>query len=265
MIKRHVVVGAGNLGHSIHAACPGGSYLASHWRYPTHPVREILDSEPDYVWCCIGGGSVNEAKSDFARVLQAHLNIPLEFAMFLPEKTRLVAFSTDYVADEEDPSNPQKRTAQCKSLYARTKLLMEETLSQLPNSGQIRIVRVGSLYGRNFPKKSFPGRLMGRFIENGAGIKLPMNRVTPTSTEWIADTLHRHLDGLFEAPGVVHHLAPRGNWTVADWGRRVLPPTARVDDGDIDAERPQVSDLGCDWTHVDTLEDIYRLYPPRIL
>lgn len=216
-------------------------------------VRDKCLSHPwDVVWYCVGYGSVAQAKENYQEAFQIYSRIPEAIASFVRPETRVIIFSTDYVADENDPSNPQARTTNPLSEYANIRSYAENRwmLNDRPNSA---IIRVGSLYGTHKPAQTLPGRLLNAFgRDTESRIRLPRNLVTPTPSLWLASILVANLDKLTTDEGAsIHHCAPKGNVSVWDWGTFVLQgirePSAFVPDEFFDEERPKISALDCDF------------------
>jgi len=267
---KHVILGAGNLGKDLEhelSANGNGAILLS--RSEGLNFKDLItfdtvrDLAPDCVWIAVGGGSVEEAKPtasthETAKYLNQTLPITLNYD--LPATTRIIFFSTDYCADEKSPSNPESYTSSPKSEYAKQKLEMEIKIltSNIPNRA---IIRVGSLYGFHKPWRTFPGKIISN---KKRPISLPQNLVTPTPTRWLAFTLANSLDVLFSEEGSkIHHCAPEGNVSVANWGRTILTPDEiilRDEKNKFDKERPEVSKLGCSFVEVDDWLDIWNIY-----
>lgn len=261
MTIKHLVLGNGNLAADLVRTLDGfeGKHIAAQsaprWRYPTHPfVAGTFSGAFDYVWCAVGGGSVEFARDNKLEASRSLHMLPVELIQQLPPKVKLVLFSTDYVANETDPSDPNKAVERPRSYYANLKLMTEE-VGILSCRENLRIVRVGSLYGSKRPERNLAEKL-----RKHKPATLPANRICPTSTRWLSIKLVKTLDTLFEAKGTVQHCAPVGSMTVAEFGRLVLDPQI-VLEGPIDPQRPALSDLRCSFSPVDTLQKTMEIFP----
>ncbi len=170
--------------------------------------------------------------------------MPVSIALLLPKDIRLVVFSSDYAADEGDPSATAKVNPRPRSLYACTKIWMEQALTTLKRPNTC-VVRVGTLYGEHFQDRCFPGKLKANYPQPGE-VLLPQNLVTPTPTRWAAKMMVDNMAKLFSEQGtLVHHLAPIGNVPVGMWGRKILGPGYNILSKGFDSNRPHFSNLGC--------------------
>lgn len=258
---KHLIFGAGNLGIDLKNEIirQGGDRRAVTTvsladgldvRDRDEVLRALSKDEFDVIWYCVGQGSVNQAKenrNDAALIYGAAPRLIVERA---PRNAKVILFSTDYVADEEHPDNPNETTQNPLSLYASIRRDAETFIlrSNRPNTA---VVRVGSLYGTHKPDKTFPGRILASFGKDSeTRIRLPQNLVTPSPTLWLASILVTNLDKLFDSENATkHHAAPLGNVSVWDWGTFVLKgirePSAFSRDEFFDEERPKISALGC--------------------
>jgi dTDP-4-dehydrorhamnose reductase len=275
---KHVIFGAGNLGldlrHEIVAQHAGTAYLFS--RREGYDVTDlgalemlIVGLDPQVIWYCVGGGSVPDCKPgnpNYARSRLLNAEIPLVIAKMARRQAKLIVFSTDYSADETDPSNPLKINPRIKSEYSAQKVEMEKKFLNYPQRPGTTVVRVGSLYGAHKPDKTFPGKILKSFGHNTAPISLPNNLVTPTPTRWVASELVRNLSSLAPPDRLtVEHVAPEGNVSVRQWGKMVLDGLRNdrdfVDSHYVDHERPAISALGCTLpTTVPTWRDLWGVY-----
>lgn len=248
----HVIIGKGNIGTDLkldlerHGMSAVILTRSEGFEYPRDFTR-ILDMDPECVWVPAGAGSVSEAKHNFEDVVRTHVLMPLDLLRKLPPKVGVVLFSSDYAADESYPSDPTRSSPSPRSLYAMTKIWMEQgaRLISRPNG---KVIRVGSVYGRHFYDKTFPGKLHDRF-PNPCTVELPSNMVVPTPSEWISQVLVRNYQKLMSSQDVVHHVAPRGCISVHQWGKKILGEDYKIQVKGVDVERPTGSALGC------TLED----------
>lgn len=248
-IKRplHCIVGGGNLGMDIAAVLKSrnSSIMILTKRlgfsYPMRPygIEELTDRMPDVIWLAAGAGSVG---GDFLHQLDIHVRLVVETLKEAAPGAKIVAFSTDYVADPLDIQNPRKRTNDPQSSYARSKAWMEEFILESQDP-RIRAVRIGSLYGEWKPRGCFPFKLCSNSYRSTGPITLPINYVCPTPTRWLAKALVDNFDNLFAETYPISHLSPSGNLSVADWGRLILGDD-KIVDGELDFKRPIISSLG---------------------
>ena len=213
--------------------------------------------KPDYVWVTAGAGSVESVKENFELGVFTHVTMPLEIMRSAPNGTRIVLFSSDYVAHEDFPGDPTKRTSKPRSLYAMTKLWLEEGFDFLERPNSV-VIRVGSLYGKHFYEKTFPGKLTQRYPEPDK-IVLPTNVIVPTLTRWAAEVLLRHSEFMFYGPmKKVYHLAPRGQVNVLNFGRLILGEGYRFEAKGLDLNRPRLSQLGCSFGEAPDWLELWR-------
>lgn len=248
MSTKHLVLGwNGNLGASLSLALNqrGLEQLPKmYMRYPNDPLVEVVKyRNPDIIWVALGAGSVG---GNFTTQLQCHLNLIVELVEACPN-AKIIAFSTSFICDEEDPSNPRKQ-GKPKSLYAFSKKLLED-YAVFTNNPNLRVIRVTNLYGHHKFENTFPGRLLPE--RNNLKV-LPTNLVTPTPTDDLADKLVTHLDDIFNSEYPILNAAPKGSVTVADWGRLIIP---NVQDGQLDPLRPKTCEIGSffEWENWKTL------------
>jgi len=219
------------------------------FRYPTS-VDGIVTEPWDHVWVTIGAGSVDEAIKDYTAFSDLHVRLVMELAQKLPSQIKLHVFSSDYVANESEPGDPKIAVEAPLSLYAYSKLHMEQLLLK-QNRPNTYIYRVGSLYGIRKPKNCFPYKLL-KNNPDPCSLTIPLNKVTPTSTRWLATILLENYKHLPAKKTVVYHVAPKGNTHLHEWAQLILGKGYDVVPGGEDPNRPRVSELGC------TLPDPYR-------
>lgn len=236
-MARHVVLGRGNLGTDLDLALRKAGHevftpSVGSYRYPGQlPVGHLMDA--DFVWCAIGAGSVEAAKEDFRPFLDLHVRLPMELAQHLPEKARLILFSTDYCSE---PGFMDR------SLYSLSKRMMEHSMI-LSKRENVRVYRIGSLYGSHRPDRTLPGKLARRLEIDHRVIELPVNRCRPTSTQWLAEKLVAHQE---EHMGhLITTAAPMGVTTVLDWAKEMFPDRAnQFQSRGIDESRPVILESG---------------------
>lgn len=273
---KHLIFGAGNLGLDIKQCLDLNTISEVHMVSRSNGyeigspkvIEEVLNRiDPDVVWYCIGGGSVEEAKQEHPLANESwrfNLNIPTLLNELVKPHVKLIVFSTDYVADEDRPKSTFVR-GKIRSTYAQLKSLMEQKIIYSGRPGT-SIIRVGSLYGRHKPERTFPGKILSRFAEGTEVLKFPSNIVVPTPTEWLANMLIGRMEELFYNSNhcpAVEHCAPSGGVSVKDWAKFVL----RGYRGDeaftrsefYDEERPLFSNLGCSFSDC-TMPHWYQLF-----
>lgn len=280
---KHLILGAGNLGKDLlielnrmPGACPEILSQSRGVGFNDYCAlfEEIRKRKPSVIWVAVGGGSVPEAKLGAdTHPRSRYLNeiLPGTLNEDTPEACKIVFFSTDYVADEENPSDPMKSTSAIKSEYAKQKLSMENWIRSQDKTNRA-IVRVTSLYGIHKPEKTFPGKILKNFANKKGRLHFPQNHVTPTPTRWLASVLVNNFKDLFKDKGTsIHHCAPKGNLRVRDWAEMVLDGIrekkdfVRVNDSmvQIDVERPYISNLGCSFADVHHYLELWNIYFKR--
>jgi len=222
----HVVIGNGNLGQDLkNEIIVNDNVLllsaSTGWRYPTS-IQPILDFNPNHVWVPLGAGSVDQAKKDYTPFSDLHVRLPAELAQKLDPKVYLHLFSSDYV------------TTPNSSLYALSKFHMEQTI-RLMNRPRTYIYRVGNLYGEHKPETCFPYKLKQNYLKN-KDIKLPLNRVCPTPTDWLAKILYSRSQTRLKDEFQILPVCPTGSTTVNAWGGYILG--IDIHGGFFDENRP---------------------------
>lgn len=246
---RHVIIGRGNLGLDLQAALQKEGHevtlltASGGFRCP-ESIPDVVALQPNYVWVTAGHGSVEQVKRDFPGAMNTHVALPVALMNALPASCKLGLFSTDYVADEKNPSNPFYINPAPRSLYAYTKAWMEQVVRG-SRRGNTTIFRVGSLYGNHIPEKTFPGKLKVNF-PTPCLVELPINMVCPTPTHWIAEVIAERMIWAFDDSKVItHHVAPIDGVTLTQFGSLILGPDYEVRSKGIDQSRPPVSGLSC--------------------
>jgi dTDP-4-dehydrorhamnose reductase len=246
--QTHVVIGRGNVGLDLYELLTSkGHKVVIMTRSTGFSWPESLDQikahNPECVWVCAGAGSVESCKRDFDNAVSTHVTMPIGLVRGLPPQVKLVIFSSDYAANEDDGSNTEKINHNPRSLYAATKVWLEQAFKfhNRPNSC---IVRIGTVYGKHLYDKTFPGKVHSRY-PNPSSATFPVNWVCPTPSKWIADVLVRNYDRLFKTPAVTHHVAPKGGVTVTSWAKMILGEGYIIESKGFDQERPLSSNLGC--------------------
>lgn len=272
-MARHAILGAGNLGQDLareltrrgHATAAVFSRSCGFDATNRNDLEIILEGRYDAVWYCIGYGSVAEAKESPAEADYFHRELPALLAARKHARTRLVLFSSDYAADEVAPArlhyNPAPR-----SRYAELKVAMEREVLGL-DAPRVSIIRVGSLFGEHKPEGTLPGKILRNFASpSGPVVRLPSNLITPTPTLWLAGVLAQSPDLICDPVGTrLHHCAPSGNVSVADFATFVLEGLRHPSSFDrsvwYDDERPHVSALGCTFLdHNWHWHDVWKTY-----
>lgn len=198
---KHAIIGKGNLGLDLFETL----------KQADHEV-EIFDrknyctdySHFDVVWCCVGSGGPGH---DFMTQVHSNILLTAELVARCSVKTRLVFFSSHYL--NYDSSGK-------KSHYALSKKVLEDLAMK---HGNAIIFRIGSLYGSHFIGRTFPGKIIPR-LASGEQVHLPLNRITPTSTKWLADKLVKEMK--FFHPSQIYSVGPISGMSVFDWGRMIV-------------------------------------------
>jgi dTDP-4-dehydrorhamnose reductase len=270
---RHAIFGAGNLGYDLMGELQRADESVALFtrsngfdvRRGEDLIRVLERGRFDYVWYCVGAGSVGDAVEDPDLTRWIHVTMPLLLAEHAPPACRLVFFSSDHAADEANSSRTDRVNAAPRSEFAQQKVDLE---TKLLATGRplTAVVRVGSLYGIHKPGATFPGKLLARFGFGEERIRLPANVVTPTPTLWLAAMLAQHRERILSWEGpTIHHCAPNGNVTVWDWATFILDGLRPVEAFDrarwYDEARPLWSALGCSFvTENWHWFDIWRTY-----
>lgn len=263
---KHLVIGAGNLGLDLQKEILArGEECAMLTRslgfnYPpnTESVDYTLPFDPDHIWCTIGAGSVDEANKDFVPFVDLHVKLPIALTQAIKEKeTRLHLFSTDYLCEYENEKS--------RSLYALSKKMMEDAVMYLPNElkDRIHIWRVGSLYGKHKPLKTFPGKIMKALKEIKKPISLPENGCFPTPTAWLAKRL---LD-LKDSRSMYNHyfwLGPKTKTSSYDWAVEMFGEK-KFSGKRVDHDRPFSFNYNFDSEDEPTWLDLWNEYGPATL
>lgn len=256
-MARHAILGAGNLGQDLareltrrgHATAAVFSRCTGFDATSRNDLEVVLGGRYDVIWLCIGYGSVAEAKETPEVADYFHRQLPLLLATRKHARTRLVVFSSDYAASERWPDQRQPNPSP-RSTYAGLKVAMEAQIAAL-DAPRVSVIRVGSLFGEHKPQATLPGKILRNFgMANGPVVRLPSNLITPTPTLWLAGVLAQHPARIFDDAGSrLHHCAPAGNVSVADFGTFVLDGLRHSSSFDrslwYDDERPHLSALGC--------------------
>lgn len=258
MRYKHVILGNGNLGRSL-ARTLKDSFLWKDFRFPFNTMMELADLKPEFVWCAVGGGSVDQVKNDHAKAFQAHVELPRRLMEDLPKDVKLIFFSTDYVASETEPSAYYWRTKNPRSLYALTKLWMEDLVKAHSSKRPTIAVRVGSLYGHDFPERCFPYKILHK-LGVQPEVTFPVNQISPTPTDWIAEVLNEFADPLLKhsAKFPIHHLAPNDYTTTLEWAQCILGENKKYISRGFDDERPHVSNLRCSFMNTPSWKELWR-------
>lgn len=260
----HAIIGAGNLGLDLNRLFKKGKatsriFSRSYgFNYPCD-LSAIEELSPTVIWLTVGAGSVGECKKDFVRAIDLHIRLVAELRNKFAD-IPIICFSTDFVASEEYPWASDKRVKTPRSLYALSKLWLEDYAKMVE---KVWVIRVGSLYGEWKPKTCFPGKLVqnARTLirgetesddESPKQIQLPVNKIGPTPTAWLAQQLIEKFDLIIDNKQKIHHLGPIDNITVSDWGKLILDQAninLPIVDGDIDEDRPPEGKLGSSLHH----------------
>jgi dTDP-4-dehydrorhamnose reductase len=273
---KHLIIGGGNLGKDLLLELnnpdlgvqPELLTKARGFDVTSRDAIEHMASRrPDTIWYCVGGGSVEENKPDHpdsALNYALNVEVPLLMAERLPRSIRLVFFSTDYCANEEDPSNPYDHARPVRSRYAMRKLEMEQRLTELGRH-QTSVVRVGSLYGTHKPQKCLPYKILAKYGFSREPLRFPVNQVTPTPSRWLAAMLALNFETITGVGTHIHHCAPKGTVSVKDWALMILLGLREIDffyrsSNTFDMERPLTSGLGCSFAAIPHWSELWGTY-----
>lgn len=262
----HVVIGKGKLGVALTETLMRKNQevrmfsQSTGYFYPNPTgIKPILDASPDYVWCCVGAGSVEECRNNYERALLLHVALPAKLLRNCAPKTKVILFSTDYVADENESWNPKSYSVRFKSEYALSKFTMENQF-YWENRKNSACIRIGNLYSvRYFPEKCFPMKA----IINAQGknvLYFPENEVTPTPVEWLAEYLVENLNELTAFGPVVHHVAPDHSVSILNWAKHFIPEKIQILSSGLDPYRPARCALGCSLGKVPTWQDLWAYH-----
>lgn len=253
---KHAIIGAGNLGLDLRAEIirqtDGGVEVLTRSRdfdvEEVGALEDVAAADFDYIWYCVGYGSVQEAMIYPNKAHYIHVTAPEILATKKSPETKLMVFSSDYAADEDSPYATHWSRSP-RSVYAKMKIDMEKLVMRLAKPN-VTVMRVGSLYGYHKPQTTFPGKVLERFAFSEIPLRFPSNYVTPTSSLWAAATIIGNLGRVFDGSGpMLHHCAPDGNVPVVDWARLVLKGLRDGREFDeemfLDLARPTMSRLGC--------------------
>lgn len=272
---KHLILGAGNLGLDLEKeitkkekALVLSKSTGINFTNYLDLLNKIKELNPEVLWVSVGGGSVPDCKighPNHPHSVYLNTILPVSLNRDLPEKIKIVFFSTDYVANEIEVDNPKRICKKPLSEYAKQKMDMENQI-MVENKPNRAIVRVASLYGIHKPQKTFPGKMLLNFALKNDKINLPINRVCPTATRWLAFCLFQNLKNLFSRETNRHHCAAQGHVSVKDWGKIILKGYRCDADfvqsypSFVDDERPPLSDLGCSFATSPHWADLWSIY-----
>lgn len=247
---KHIIVGNGNLGLEI------GIALANQRGVSEDDVMYIntksdFDAYRDIpklckkfniecVWIAAGGMSVSQVKQDFTKGYETFVEMPTLWMDLLPQPINLILFTSDYAYEPN------------LSKYAELKALMDMKVSE-KNRPNTCLVQVCSLYGRIYPEKCFPGRIITAAKEQET-IALPLNKVSPTPCDYVAENLVRSFPKIFDhSQSMRLNMAPKGSISTFGWGQLILQNHRNVVPSGYDNERPRISHLdnyACPYTWI---------------
>jgi hypothetical protein len=235
MLKHHVF-GNGNLGKDLMLKI-GEEHLFD-------------ENEADVLWCCVGCGGPTDDVEKYGDQAEAHIAVPVRMAKELKPYQKLVVFSTHYLNDDQFGQ---------RSFYAKTKFQMEQMLLGHPS---VSVVRVGSLYGKHFPLKTLPGKVLKASSLGKKVFRSVPNLISPTPTEWLAEYLLKikvwELHGLSD-------IGPQDPMNVDEWmGAALEDCGAQIIPGKIDPAYPENSASMCDHA-VESCQSLWRKYGPGVL
>lgn len=265
-MARHTIIGKGKLGTVLaqklraqgHSVTVMSKSTGFDWPLGVGMLM-VLESQPDFVWCAVSSGSVQECDSNYTAALNLNVGLPIALCKSMPKGCRLIFFSTDYVANEISPSDRGLFQPSPKSFYAMSKFTMEQHLYWYMRQNSV-CIRIGNLYSAAvMPEKSLPGKLVSRF-PTPCKIGLPENYITPTPVEWLVDHLIQHHVELTSFQFTTHHIAPEGNIRICQLGQILFPKPWEIVPNGIDPRRPEESRLGCSIGKAPHWFDLWKEY-----
>ncbi len=188
---KHAILGHGNLGESIMQHIvrtqPDNHrvemFAKPSFEYPFKGMNELLAYGPDFVWNCVGIGSVNEGDKFFDYQLQIGIGLANWQMTNLPQATH-VFFTSDYAAYNQTPF-------EIKSRYGMTKMLMESFVQFISKKEEVKtaVFRVCNLYSMFQPQKNLVYRLIKQ-IDTSVDAFASANNVCMTDTDWLAPVVY---------------------------------------------------------------------------
>lgn len=227
--------------------------LSRRWDLMTPAAIDILFDNarmPDLVINCAAMNGMEACAADPMEAAWANGLMPGHLASRAP---RMIHFSTDYVFDgdiydsprsETDPPNP-------KSVYAKSKLLGEQTVAQ--ERKPHLIFRVSTLYGRDLDGPLHP---LGQREKGGGTPEVPLKVLhqfcTPTSARLIAYEVANLVEMFSKAPHEMSRLS--GIWNLCTTGiwrrefieyalKRIYRQTFAIEEFQLSMARPVYSAL----------------------
>lgn len=220
---KHAIIGTGNLGLDIALTLEKANHEVIFLDKAKGP-----DSY-DVIWCTAGAGGPSPSLDVYLHQIETHIQLAQGLVEGVPPETRIVLFSTHYLNNDAEGWH---------SRYAHTKAIMEELSERHPN---VVVFRVGSLYGKWFKHKTFPGKIISKLYAREP-MTIPTNLITPTSTEWLAENIAENI--LDFKPGI-YSIGPSGKITVAQWARMIANTIGcdpeLITDGEPDPNYPEDS------------------------
>lgn len=265
-MARHTIIGKGKLGIALantlrakgHEVTVMSKSTGFDWPLGVGMLM-VLDTRPNYVWCAVSSGSVQECESNYTAALNLNVGLPMALCKSMPSDVRLIFFSTDYVASELSPTDRGIFNPAPKSFYAMAKFTMEQNLYWYSRRNSV-CVRIGNLYSASIqPEKCLPGKLVGRYPKP-CRMQLPENTITPTPVEWLSNHLVNHCQEMTNFSFTVHHIAPEGNIRVCQLGQLLFPKPYEIIPCGIDSKRPAESRLGCSIGYAPHWFDLWKQY-----
>lgn len=178
------------------------------------PNEKLLDdnsTEETDILIYTPGGHIGMTRKELYDLNFNNLNIYRK--TYLPK--RVYAFSSNAVIEP------------WRTDYAMIKALLEmHAYYHL----DLTIFRVGSLYGRHFPERCFPYKVL-----RNRPASLPTNPITPTPTEWLAKEV---LKIIREKKQGVFQIKPFGQTTPHAWAAKELGVITEI--GMMDSYRPYI-------------------------
>lgn len=178
---KHLILGSGNLGLAIanQALSQEHEYKilskSEGWEWPQNKkdLVEELDNDYDFVWCCVGAGSIDEGNKFWGYQLLVHVELPRFVIDNAPSTSKCIFFSSDYVRDGEIPFGK----------YGLSKQFMEASLFHSERDN-FKIARVCNLITQNEGVTSKIHKAI-----NSGHITVYENEIRPTNCDKLASTL----------------------------------------------------------------------------
>lgn len=239
---KHLIIGKGNLGMDIgimlrdHLGIDSGdvTYMSKSagFQYKEH-IAPVAEMDFTHLWIAAGGVSVGEAKLDLKQAVETLYDMPMAFLRQMKKEVYITVFSSDYAYDPE------------RSMYGKVKRLFHDEVIDM-NRPRTCMVGVSSLYGKWYPQRSFPGKILKGALGQ-TEMRFPTNKVTPTPTDFVALNLVNDLALNYSENGLKFlNMCPNGSISTYGWAQLILQDFIPVLPSGMDPERPEVSHFAND-------------------